>query len=114
MTGQVVGFRLLNAVQVRNVITKLIDSGSFNSSRTKEGKESRKNKADVKLLMENAEIRATRTLWRWMLGYSFRNGTRSLLQDANKAFKWFKLSADAGYSAACTAVGMSSTSTAPE
>lgn len=104
MTGNAMGFRLLNNVQVRNTITRMVEAGAFGSTRAKEWKDDRRDEetiADLYKKAENGDITAM-----CGMGYVYRDAMYGYEADAQKAFAWFKLAADHGNCAASTAVGI--------
>ena len=92
MTNEPIGKRLLPAVQVRNSLKRLVESGAISGSKADAWKEAMAEEAEVAAIRAKAEggdAVATR-----QLGLSYRNGTRGLKQDYTQAFMWLKRAAD--------------------
>lgn len=104
MTGNAMGFRLLNNVQVRNTITKMVEAGAFGPNKAKEWKDDRRDEETIADLYKKAEDGDVTAMCG--MGYVYRDAMYGCETDAHKAFAWFKLAADRGNCAASTAVGI--------
>ena len=92
MTNEPMGKRLLPAVQVRNTLKRLVESGAISGSKADAWKKAMEEEADVAALRERAE---GGDAWAMMkLGEAYRDGTRGLKKDATQAFMWLKRAAD--------------------
>ena len=99
VTNELMGKRLFPAVQVRNSLKRLVESGAVSRSLADAWKAAeaaaRKREADrkeVAALRQKAEGGHAESMGK--LGGWYREGLRGLQPDAAQAFAWFKRSAD--------------------
>eukprot|EP00964_Phaeocystis_antarctica_P036833 scaffold21018_cov65-Phaeocystis_antarctica.AAC.1 len=103
MTNAPMGKRLLPAVQVRNSLKRLVESGAISGSKADAWKKAMAEEVEVAALREKAEggdAVAMRDL-----GNLYRNGKYGLKQDLTQAFMWFKRAADLNDARALTECG---------
>ena len=103
VTNEPMGKRLLPAVQVRNTLKRLVESGAISGSKADAWKAAMAEEAEVaafRVQAEGGDARAMRKL-----GSSYRKGTRGLKKDATQSFMWFKRAADLKEVHALTACG---------
>ena len=86
------GKRLLPAVQLRNTLKRLVESGAISGSKADAWKKAMAEEAEVAALRAKAEGGNARAMSK--LGFSYRDGLRGLKQDKKQAFTWFKRAAD--------------------
>ena len=92
VTNEPMGKRLFPAVQVRNSLKRLVESGAISGSKADAWKKAMAEEAEVAALRAKAEggdTRAMRTL-----AFSYRDRLRGLKQDFTQAFMWYKQAAD--------------------
>tara|TARA_B100000787_G_scaffold166696_1_gene152309 strand:+ start:344 stop:1135 length:792 start_codon:yes stop_codon:yes gene_type:complete len=104
VTNEPMGKRLLPAVQIRNMLTRLVESNVITGSKADAWKHGMANQAQVAALRAKAEAGEAHAMGR--LGFSYRDGTRGLKQDATQAFMWFKRAADLRDPPAATSCGI--------
>ena len=104
VTNELMGKRLFPAVQLRNTLTRLVESGEISGSKANAWKQAKANQAQVAALRAKAEAGDAHAMGR--LGFSYRDGTRGLKKDATQAFKWFKKAADLRDPPAATSCGV--------
>ena len=92
VTNEPMGKRLFPAVQVRNSLKRLVESGAISGSKADAWKKAMKEEAEVAALRAKAEGGDEIAMKR--LGFSYRDGKRGLKQDYTQAFTWFKRAAD--------------------
>jgi hypothetical protein len=92
VTNEPMGKRLLPAVQVRNTLKRLVESGAISGSKADAWKKAMAEEAEVAALRAKAEGGNARAMRR--LGDAYRCGKRGLKQDYTQAFTWFKRAAD--------------------
>ena len=92
VTNEPMGKRLFPAVQLRNTLKRLVESGAISGSKADAWKKAMAEEAEVAALREQAEGGDARAMRQ--LGYAYRKGTRGLKQDRKQAFTWFKRAAD--------------------
>ena len=92
VTNEPMGKRLFPAVQVRNSLKRLVESGAISGSKADAWKKAMAEEAEVAALRVKAEGGDASAMHD--LGYSYRDGKRGLKQDATQAFTWFKRAAD--------------------
>jgi hypothetical protein len=92
VTNEPMGKRLLPAVQLRNTLKRLVESGAISGSKADAWKAAMAEEAEVaaiRVKAEGGDAVAMREL-----GSSYRKGTRGLKEDRTQAFMWFKRAAD--------------------
>eukprot|EP00964_Phaeocystis_antarctica_P139697 scaffold104500_cov57-Phaeocystis_antarctica.AAC.1 len=92
VTNEPMGKRLLPAVQLRNTLKRLVESGAISGSKADAWKKAMAEEAQVAALREKAaggDANAMR-----LLGVSYSAGKRGLKQDFTQAFMWIKRAAD--------------------
>ena len=92
VTNEPMGKRLLPAVQVRNTLKRLVESGAISGSKADAWKAAMAEEAEVAGLRLRAEGGDAVAMTE--LGYSYRDGTRGLKKDATQSFMWLKRAAD--------------------
>jgi hypothetical protein len=92
VTNEPMGKRLFPAVQVRNSLKRLVESGAISGSKADAWKTAMAEEAEVVALRVKAEGGDASAMSD--LGYSYRDGMRGLKKDAAQAFTWFKRAAD--------------------
>ena len=92
VTNELMGKRLLPAVQVRNSLKRLVESGAISGSKADAWKKAMAEEAELPALREKAEGGDTSAMFD--LGCAYRDGTRGLKKDLTQAFTWLKRSAD--------------------
>ena len=104
VTNELMGKRLFPAVQVRNSLKRLVESGAISGSKADAWKKAMAEEAEVAALRVKAEGGDARAMWR--LGCVYRDGTRGLKKDLTQAFTWFKRAADLKDARALTDCGV--------
>jgi hypothetical protein len=104
VTNELMGKRLLPAVQLRNTLKRLVESGAIGGSKADAWKQAMANQAQVAALRAKAEAGEAHAMGR--LGFSYRDGTRGFKKDATLAFMWFKRAADLRDPPAATSCGV--------
>ena len=92
VTNEPMGKRLFPAVQVRNSLKRLVESGAISGSKADAWKKAMAEEAEVAALRVKAEGGDASAMT--SLGGVYRDGTRGLRKDATQAFTWFKRAAD--------------------
>jgi TPR repeat protein len=92
VTNEPMGKRLLPAVQVRNSLKRLVESGAISGSKADAWKTAMAEEAGVAALRVKAEGGDAMAMRH--LGFSYRDGKRGLKTDLTQAFTWFKRAAD--------------------
>ena len=92
VTNEPMGKRLLPAVQVRNTLKRLVESGAISGSKADAWKKAMKEEAEVAAIRVKAEGGDTDAMSE--LGFSYRDGERGLKEDATQGFMWLKRAAD--------------------
>ena len=104
ITNELMGKKLLPAVQVRNNIKAMVQSGAISGEKAdawnKRLKEERKVE-DTRKRAEGGDAKAMVNLVSW-----YGNGSKGLTQDFNKAFEWSKKAADLDHPPAIGQCGM--------
>ena len=86
------GKRLLPAVQVRNTLKRLVESGAISGSKADAWKAAMAEEAEVAAIRAEAEGGDADAMGD--LGILYRDGTRGLKRDFTQSFMWFKRAAD--------------------
>ena len=92
VTNEPMGKRLFPAVQLRNTLKRLVESGAISGSKADAWKKAMAEEAEmaaIRVRAEGGDAVAMRHL-----GLSYREGTHGLKKDATQAFVWFKRAAD--------------------
>ena len=92
VTNEPMGKRLLPAVQLRNTLKRLVESGAISGSKADAWKKAMADEAAVAALRVRAEGGDASAMD--VLGRSYRDGERGLKKDMTQAFTWFKRAAD--------------------
>ena len=92
VTNEPMGKRLLPAVQVRNSLKRLVESGAISGSKADAWKKAMAEEAEVAALRARADGGDASAMSD--LGCSYREGSRGLKKDDTQAFTWFKRAAD--------------------
>ena len=92
VTNEPMGKRLLPAVQVRNSLKRLVESGAISGSKADAWKTAMAEEAEVAALRVKAEGGDASAMNDF--GCAYHAGKRGLKQDATQAFTWFKRAAD--------------------
>ena len=92
VTNELMGKRLLPAVQVRNSLKRLVESGAISGSKADAWKKAMAEEAEVAALRKKAEGGDASAMD--VLGCAHRDGDQGLKKDMTQAFKWFKRAAD--------------------
>ena len=104
VTNEPMGRRLFPAVQVRNSLKRLVESGAISGSKADAWKKAVAEEAEVAALRARAEGGDAEAMRR--LGFAYRDGKRGLQKDAAQAFLWLKRAADLKDARALTACGV--------
>ena len=109
VTNEAMGKRLFPAVQLRNSLKRLVESGAISGSKADAWKTAVAEEAEMAALRVTAEGGDANAMRK--LGFSCRDGTRGLKMDLAQSFTWFKQAADlkdvcaiqlCGYAYTCT------------
>ena len=92
VTNEPMGKRLLPAVQVRNSLKRLVESGAISGSKADAWKKAMAEEAEVAALRAKAEGGDASAMSE--LGCSYYRGKGGLKKDAAQAFTWCKRAAD--------------------
>ena len=92
VTNELMGKRLFPAVQVRNSLKRLVESGAISGSKADAWKKAMAEEAAGAALRVRAEGGDASAMC--VLGRSYRDGKRGLKKDMTQAFPWFKRAAD--------------------
>ena len=92
VTNVMMGKRLLPAVQVRNSLKRLVESGAISGSKADAWKKAMAEEAKVMAFREKAE--AGDAVAMRQLGHAYRDGSHGLKKDVAQAFTWLKRGAD--------------------
>jgi TPR repeat protein len=104
VTNEPMGKRLLPAVQVRNTLKRLVESGAISGSKADAWKQAMAEEAKGAALRVKAE--AGDAVAMADLGFAYRDGSRGLKKDATQAFTWLKRAADLKEVRALTSCGV--------
>ena len=94
MKNELMGRRLLPAVQLRNTLKRLVESGAISGSKADAWKKVMADEAKVAALrakVEGGDVNAMRAL-----GIMYHDGTHGLKKDATLAFKWISAAGSEG------------------
>jgi hypothetical protein len=103
VTNEPMGKRLFPAVQVRNSLKRLVESGAISGSKADAWKKAMAEEAEVAALRVKAEGGDARAMS--VLGHAYRVGERGLKKDSTQAFTWFKRAADLKHALGLTNCG---------
>ena len=92
VTNEPMGKRLFPAVQLRNTLKRLVESGAISGSKADAWKQAMAEEAEVAALLVEAE--GGDAVAMCDLGVAYRDGKRGLKKDLTQAFTWFKRAAD--------------------
>ena len=92
VTNESMGRRLFPAVQVRNSLKRLVESGAISGSNADAWKQAVVEEAEVAALRAEAEGGDANSMCALAIRYD--TGTHGLRQDFAQSFKWFKRAAD--------------------
>ena len=92
VTNELMGKRLFPAVQVRNSLKRLVESGAISGSKADAWKKAMEDEAAVAALRVRAEGGHETSML--LLGFLYRDGDQGLKKDMTQAFPWFKRAAD--------------------
>ena len=104
VTNEPMGKRLLPAVQLRNTLKRLVESGAISGSKADAWKKAMAQEAEVAALRAKAEGGDATAMRR--LGDAYRRGERGLKKDLTQAFTWYKRAADLKDATALTQCGV--------
>ena len=92
VTNELMGKRLFPAVQVRNSLKRLVESGAISGSKADAWKKAKADEAAVAALRGRAEGGDASAMYG--LGCAYQEGKRGLKKDETQAFAWLKRAAD--------------------
>ena len=92
LTNETMGKRLFPAVQLRNSLKQLVESGAISGCKADAWKQAMADEAEVAALRMAAEGGDANAMCK--LGFSYREGTRGLKTDLVRSFMWFGRAAD--------------------
>ena len=92
VTNEPMGKRLFPAVQLRNTLKRLVESGAISGSKADAWKQAMAEEAKGAALRVKAEGGDAVAMCR--LGFAYRDGKRGLKEDLTQAFTWLKRAAD--------------------
>ena len=104
VTNEPMGKRLFPAVQVRNSLKRLVESGAISGSKADAWKKAMAEEAEVAALRVKAEGGDASAMN--VLGHAYHVGERGLKKDLAQAFMWLKRAADLKDVRALTACGV--------
>ena len=103
LNGDMIAKSLVPCVQLRNLLTTMVDGGAIRGPKAAAWKLARSNKKKVAELVEQAEEGNAHAMRR--LGFSYRDGRRGVRVDAAKAVEYFKAAAELRDAPSNTALG---------
>jgi hypothetical protein len=92
VTNEPMGKRLFPAVQLRNTLKRLVESGAISGSKADAWKQAMAEEAEGAALRVKAE--GGDAVAMTDLGFAYRDGSHGLKTDLTQAFTWFKRAAD--------------------
>ena len=104
VTNLAMGRRLLPALQIRNTIKNLVQSGALSGDKADAWKKAIEEEELVKETREKANAGDASAMVR--LAYWYLDGDKSLSKDPKMAFEWCKKAADAGDASGLSQVGI--------
>jgi len=93
-TNEPMGPKLLPAVQVRNVIEKLVSSGAISGEKAEYWKERIRDEKELKDVKQRADDGEEDAMYK--LGCWYGHGKKGLRKDSGLAYQWYRKSADHG------------------
>ena len=91
VTNEPMGKRVLPAVQVRNTLKRLMESGAISGSKADAWKKAKAEEAVVAVLRAQAEGGDANAMRK--LGFAYRDGKLGLKQDRKQAYSWLEQAA---------------------
>ena len=91
VTNEPMGKRLLPAVQLRNTLKRLVESGAISGSKADAWKKAMAEEAEVAALRAQAEGGDANAMRK--LGFAYRDGKLGLKQDRKQAYSWLEQAA---------------------
>ena len=88
VTNETMGKRLFPAVQLRNSLKRLVESGAVSGPKADAWEKTMAEQAEMAALRVTAEGGDTNAMCK--LGFSYRDGTRGLKTDLIQSLMWFK------------------------
>ena len=88
VTNEAMGKRLFPAVQLRNSLKRLVESGAVSGPKADAWEKTMAEQAEMAALRVTAEGGDTNAMCK--LGFSYRDGTRGLKTDLIQSLMWFK------------------------
>ena len=104
VTNELMGKRLLPAVQLRNTLKRLVESGAISGSKADAWKQAMAEEAEVVTLRAEAEGGDAESMC--ALARLYAAGTHGLRKDFAQSFKWYKRAADLKHVHALTNCGV--------
>ena len=92
VTNEPMGKRLFPAVQLRNTLKRLVESGAISGSKADAWKQAMAEEAEVAVTRQKAEGGDAYSMK--VLGIWYHEGKHGMKKDATQAFMWFKRAAD--------------------
>lgn len=93
-TNEPMGPRLLPAVQIRNVIEKLVSSGAIRGEKAEHWRERIRDEKELKDITQRADDGEEDAMYK--LGCWYGHGKKGLRKDSSLAYQWYRKSADHG------------------
>jgi len=88
VTNETMGKRLFPAVQLRNSLKRLVESGAVSGPKADAWEKTMAEQAEMAALRVTAEGGEANAICK--LGFSYRDGTRGLKTDLTQSLMWFK------------------------
>ena len=88
VTNEAMGKRLFPAVQLRNSLQRLVESGAVSGPKADAWEKTMAEQAEMAALRVTAEGGEANAICK--LGFSYRDGTRGLKTDLTQSLMWFK------------------------
>ena len=88
VTNETMGKRLFPAVQLRNSLQRLVESGAVSGPKADAWEKTMAEQAEMAALRVTAEGGEANAICK--LGFSYRDGTRGLKTDLTQSLMWFK------------------------
>ena len=104
VTNEVIGRKLLPAVQIRNSIKNMVKSGAISGSKADAWKQRLEDEGHVAAVRRRAEDGNAYAMSQ--MGFWYRDGQKGLAVDKQQAFTWSKRAADLGHAVAMTSCGV--------
>lgn len=103
VTNEVIGRKLLPAVQIRNSIKNMVKSGAISGWKAFAWKQRLAEEEEVAAVRRRAEDGDAQAMTQ--MGFWCRDGQKGLAEDKQQSFTWFKRAADLFHASAMTACG---------